>query len=144
VNTAHDDSVAENESSEAAAPDEVPTPFVLQMRVSGGTHVRSIVHDLAHALGSVGHVVTLACFRQKDYALELEEGDCRYVPWEVFEAAPEDAGGRDADGQHGNAKYWITLISSMGIPVSHSCIVDQLSRDWEAYISPLASHNATE
>ena len=93
------DDVAESGSSEAAAPDEVPTAFVLRMRVSGGTYVRSIVHDLAHALGSAGHVVTLTRSRQKDYALEpSEEGDRRCVPWEVFEAALEDAGERDVDG----------------------------------------------
>ena len=98
VNTASDDNVAEGESSEAALPDEVPTAFVLRMRVSGGTYVRSIVHDLAHALGSAGHVVTLTRSRQKDYALEPEEGDRRCVPWEVFETALEDAGERDEDG----------------------------------------------
>jgi len=38
---------------------DVPTAFVLRMSVSGGTYVRSIVHDLANALGSAGHVVTL-------------------------------------------------------------------------------------
>jgi len=100
VRPASDDVVAESDSEAAAAPDdEVPTAFVLQMRVSGGTYVRSIVHDLAHALGSAGHVVTLTRSRQKDYVLEpKEEGDRRCVPWEVFEAAVEDAGERDADG----------------------------------------------
>jgi tRNA pseudouridine55 synthase len=88
----------DGDSSEAN-PDEVPTAFVLQMRVSGGTYVRSIVHDLALALRSAGHVVTLTRSRQKDYALEpSEEGDRRCVPWKVFEAALEDAGERDADG----------------------------------------------
>ena len=98
--TSNDDNVAESDSSDAAAdPDEVPTAFVLRMRVSGGTYVRSIVHDLALALGSAGHVVTLTRSRQKDYALEPEEeGDRRCVPWKVFEAALEDAGERDADG----------------------------------------------
>ncbi|KAH9161334.1 pseudouridine synthase [Lactarius sanguifluus] len=91
---------AADSNSEAAAPDdEVPTAFVLRMRVSGGTYVRSIVHDLAHALGSAGHVVTLTRSRQKDYALEpSEEGDRRCVPWEVFDSALEDAGERDSDG----------------------------------------------
>ncbi|KAH9071176.1 pseudouridine synthase [Lactarius deliciosus] len=91
---------AGDSDSEAPAPDdEVPTAFVLRMRVSGGTYVRSIVHDLAHALGSAGHVVTLTRSRQKDYALEpSEEGDRRCVPWEVFDAAVEDAGERDSDG----------------------------------------------
>jgi tRNA pseudouridine55 synthase len=82
--------------------DDVTTAFVLQMRVSGGTYVRSIVHDLARALGSAGHVVTLTRSRQKDYVLEpMEEGDRGCVPWEVFEAALKDAGERDADGWTG-------------------------------------------
>jgi tRNA pseudouridine55 synthase len=93
-----DDGLAENNKT-TATPDEVPTAFVLQMCVSGGTYVRSIVHDLAHALGSAGHVVTLTRSRQKDYVLEpAEEGDRRCVPWEVFEAALEDVGEKDADG----------------------------------------------
>ncbi len=93
------DDVGKSDSEAAAPEDEVPTAFVLRMRVSGGTYVRSIVHDLAHALGSAGHVVTLTRSRQKDYALgPSEEGDRRCVPWEVFEAAVEDAGERDADG----------------------------------------------
>jgi len=88
-----------NSGSEGTAPDEVPTAFVLQMRVSGGTYVRSIVHDLAHALDSAGHVVSLTRSRQKDYVLEpTEEGDRRCVPWEVFDAALKDAGEKDADG----------------------------------------------
>lgn len=96
---ADDDSESVNEADrEDAASDEVPTAFVLQMRVSGGTYVRSIVHDLAHALGSAGHVVTLTRSRQKDYVLEPTEGDRRCVPWEVFEAALKDAGEKDADG----------------------------------------------
>jgi len=98
-----DDDVADGEGAASGGADgvEVPTAFVLQMRVSGGTYVRSIVHDLAHALGSAGHVVSLTRSRQKDYVLEpaeLEEGDRRCVPWEVFEAALEDEGEKDVDG----------------------------------------------
>jgi tRNA pseudouridine55 synthase len=79
--------------------DDVPTAFVLQMHVSGGTYVRSIVHELARALGSAGHVVTLTRSRQRNYVLEPKEEDDRgCVPWEVFEAALEDAGEKDADG----------------------------------------------
>jgi tRNA pseudouridine55 synthase len=93
------DCEGEGEGEGSASSDDVPTAFVLQMRVSGGTYVRSIVHDLAHALGSAGHVVTLSRSRQKDYVLEpTEEGDRGCVPWEVFEAALEDAGEKDADG----------------------------------------------
>lgn len=87
------------DGEDTASDGERPTAFVLKMRVSGGTYVRSIVHDLARALGSAGHVVTLTRSRQKDYVLEpTEEGDRRCVPWEVFEAALKDAGEKDADG----------------------------------------------
>ncbi|KAI0032213.1 pseudouridine synthase [Vararia minispora EC-137] len=83
---------------DSGAPD-VPAAFVLKMRVSGGTYVRSLVHDLAHALGSAGHVVTLTRSRQKNYVLQLkEDGDCPCVSWEVFEAATKDEGERDEDG----------------------------------------------
>jgi len=94
-----DEGVADDPEVTASDEEEVPTAFVLRMRVSGGTYVRSIVHDLAHALGCAGHVVTLTRSRQKDYVLEpAEEGDRRCVPWEVFEAALKDAGEKDADG----------------------------------------------
>jgi tRNA pseudouridine55 synthase len=78
---------------------EPPTAFVLRMRVSGGTYVRSIVHDLGHAVGSAGHVVTLQRSRQGRFALEpAESGDRGCVPWEVFAAALEDAGAPDEEG----------------------------------------------
>ena len=103
VDDAEGESVGVGAREGSAASDgsesEGPTAFVLRMRVSGGTYVRSIVHDLAHALGSAGHVVTLTRSRQKDYVLEpTEEGDRRCVPWEVFEAALKDVGEKDADG----------------------------------------------
>ena len=68
------------------------------MRVSGGTYVRSIVHDLAHALGSAGHVVTLTRSRQGRFAVEPTNDDQACVPWEVFEKALKDEGEADADG----------------------------------------------
>jgi len=78
---------------------EPPTAFVLRMRVSGGTYVRSIVHDLGHALGSAAHVVTLTRSRQSNFALEpTEEGDMACVPWEVFQKALTDPGEPDEDG----------------------------------------------
>jgi len=63
--------------------------FVLKMTVSGGTYVRSIVHDLAHSLGSAGHVVTLTRTRQGEYALEPDAsaGDFECVSWDVFQRA---------------------------------------------------------
>jgi len=78
----------------------IPTAFVLKMSVSSGTYVRSIVHDLAHALGSAGHVVTLTRTRQGKFALDAECGDDsatvsselkRCIPWEVFSRACADS-----------------------------------------------------
>jgi len=40
------------------ASDNVPTVFVLASR---GFYVHLIMHDLVHALGSAGHIVTLTC-----------------------------------------------------------------------------------
>ncbi|KAJ1309546.1 hypothetical protein OPQ81_006319 [Rhizoctonia solani] len=82
-----------------------PPAFVLQMVVSSGTYVRSIVHDIGMALGSAAHVVTLTRTRQGKYNLasaqgtasvqppvlseverpELMDGNC--IKWEVFERA---------------------------------------------------------
>ena len=53
---------------------EKPPAFVLRMRVSGGTYVRSVAHDLGHALGSAAHVVTLTRSRQGRFCLELANG----------------------------------------------------------------------
>jgi len=78
---------------------QVPTAFVLKMKVSGGTYVRSIVHDLSHSLGSAGHVVTLARSRQGRFVLDpIEKDDQECVPWEVFENALSDVGECDEDG----------------------------------------------
>ena len=106
-----EDQVKVEDEPEADAPDDArATAFVLQMQVSGGTYVRSIVHDLGHAVGSAAHVVTLTRTRQAAYALEPqtaqpegEEEDHPAVPWDVFERAIEQRKKgedleRDADG----------------------------------------------
>lgn len=78
---------------------EAPTAFVLSMKVSGGTYVRSIVHDLGHILGSAAHVVTLTRSRQGRFALEPTEPEDRAcVAWEVFEKASKDEGEADEEG----------------------------------------------
>ncbi|TCD63624.1 hypothetical protein EIP91_005175 [Steccherinum ochraceum] len=93
--TIKDEPEAEQDSSSTP----VPTAFVLRMKVSGGTYVRSVVHDLAHVVGSAGHVVTLTRSRQGRYTLAPEEEDDRgCVPWEVFTKAAENPGEPDADG----------------------------------------------
>ncbi|KAJ7219349.1 pseudouridine synthase [Mycena pura] len=89
------------DAEEAPADDEMPTAFVLKMRVSSGTYVRSIVHDLAHELGSAGHVVTLCRSRQGRFTLETsDEGDRECIPWTVFERAAADRGEVGEDGWH--------------------------------------------
>jgi tRNA pseudouridine55 synthase len=86
----------EPETSEEKA----PTAFVLKMRVSGGTYVRSIVHDVGHAVGSAAHVVTLTRSRQGRFVLEpTDEGDMGCVPWEVFQE------GRDKERGEGNMAW---------------------------------------
>lgn len=89
----------QDEPEASASPGEVPTAFILSMKVTGGTYVRSIVHDLGHALGSAAHVVTLTRTRQGRFVLEAEdETDRPCIPWEVFREAADDPGEIDSDG----------------------------------------------
>ncbi|KDQ60980.1 hypothetical protein JAAARDRAFT_31980 [Jaapia argillacea MUCL 33604] len=79
----------------------IPTAFVLKMKVSGGTYVRSIVHDLGHVLDSAAHVVTLTRSQQGKFCLEpTGESEVGCVPWEVFQRANQegDAGEVDEEG----------------------------------------------
>ena len=90
----------DDEPEEPAEDDRAPTAFVLRMRVSGGTYVRSVVHDLGHAVGSAAHVVTLTRSRQGRFALEpTEAGDLGCVSWDVLKAATEDVGPVGEDGR---------------------------------------------
>ena len=50
-----------------------PPTFKIRMTVSGGTYVRSIVHDLGIALGCGAHVVMLRRTRQGRFVLNGEE-----------------------------------------------------------------------
>ena len=89
----------QGDANPSPSPSPHPTAFVLKMTVSGGTYVRSIVHDLGHALGSAAHVVTLTRSRQSRFALEpSREDDFGCVPWEVFTKALEDLGEPDPEG----------------------------------------------
>lgn len=104
------DAVSIKDEPETEAPSDcVPTAFVLRMKVSGGTYVRSIVHDLGHTLGSAGHVVTLTRARQGRFALEpSEEGDRLCIPWEIFRDAVKRDGEGDAasDADTDGRKEW--------------------------------------
>lgn len=79
---------------------QAPT-FSLRMKVSGGTYVRSIVHDLGLALGSAAHVVQLDRTVQGDVPLD----DC--VDWPTLRDALEahEAGREPAIGESGRAEY---------------------------------------
>lgn len=92
------DAVVEDDPEEYGTADDKPLAFVLDMKVSGGTYVRSIVHDLSHSLGSAGHVVTLTRTRQGRFVLEpTEEGDHACIPWEVFEKSLKACGVEEKD-----------------------------------------------
>ena len=82
-----------------------PAAFGLEMVVSSGTYVRSIVHDLAQAAGSAAHVVRLTRTRQGEYWIEPksstveakgEEQDAanragtKCIEWSVFQKAIDE------------------------------------------------------
>ncbi|KAF8163368.1 pseudouridylate synthase 4 [Crassisporium funariophilum] len=93
------DVVSIQDEPEELPSDQPPTAFVLKMKVSGGTYVRSIVHDLAQSVGSAGHVVTLTRSRQGRFVIEpTEDEDRSCVPWKIFEQAATDVGDVDSEG----------------------------------------------
>jgi len=100
LKSVQEDARVVDEPEEPAEDGRAPTAFVLRMRVSGGTYVRSVVHDLGHAVGSAAHVVTLTRSRQGRFTLEPgQAGDMGCVPWDVLKVAVEDVGPVDEDGR---------------------------------------------
>ena len=97
-----------------------PPAFVLEMTVSSGTYVRSIVHDLAIAAGSAAHVQTLTRTRQGEWSIntpsqptldaasteQIEDshkpgilrGNC--LDWKVFADAIADMQREKADASY--------------------------------------------
>ncbi|KAJ9096638.1 hypothetical protein QFC20_006354 [Naganishia adeliensis] len=61
--------------TEQSATQITPPTFTLRMTVSSGTYVRSIVHDIALAVGSAAHVVKLTRTRQGQFSLDPSEED---------------------------------------------------------------------
>lgn len=99
LRSVQEDTRVVDEPEEPVGDGRAPTAFVLKMKVSGGTYVRSIVHDIGHAVGSAAHVVTLTRSRQGRFTLDpTEAGDMGCVSWDVFKAAAEDVGPADEDG----------------------------------------------
>jgi tRNA pseudouridine55 synthase len=108
-----------DDEPEPSVKDETPRPptFVLTMKVSGGTYVRSLAHDIGHAVGSAAHVVTLTRVRQGDFTLEPnKEEDRACVPWEIFEEAvneEEDPEERVTRDENGNRKWEAEVLKRL-------------------------------
>ena len=78
-----------------------PPAFVLEMTVSSGTYVRSIVHDLAIAAGSAAHVQTLTRTRQGEWSIDTPSPS----------AADTDA--TDANVVRGNCIEWTVFADAI-------------------------------
>lgn len=70
------------------------------MVVSSGTYVRSIVHDLGIALGTVAHVVKLTRTRQGEFTLDPVAASAVGVP---TDAAPSEPAAPLAEGEEAAA-----------------------------------------
>ncbi|KAJ9479502.1 tRNA pseudouridine synthase 4 [Pseudozyma hubeiensis] len=104
-----------------------PPAFVLEMTVSSGTYVRSIVHDLATAAGSAAHVQTLTRTRQGEWSIDTPssteastvKGNC--IDWSVFAEAiaemkrektePDFKSARDQDGLRSWERQLVNVIT---------------------------------
>lgn len=101
-----------------------PSTFTVEMTVSSGTYVRSIVHDLAAACKSAAHVVLLTRTRQGEFSIphtkgkqllpsesstegdfkgvekevEVLPGNC--IPWKVFADAIEEMKAEEERAKH--------------------------------------------
>jgi tRNA U55 pseudouridine synthase TruB len=96
------DAVAEDVVEEGT-----PPVFTLEMCVSGGTYVRSLAHDIGHAVGSAAHVVTLTRTRQGRFRLDDAQKD-------AIEESSSSAGGSEGEA---SASAQVTQIESeTGLP----------------------------
>ncbi|EIW77339.1 pseudouridine synthase [Coniophora puteana RWD-64-598 SS2] len=129
--------VAESKAEEPITPPtdttaEHPTAFVLKMRVSGGTYVRSIVHDLGHALGSAAHVVTLTRSQQGRFALGMEShpavsevGDVEQPHKPPASAEANDLVTQKSEGEDAAAQT--SLEQTPAVSVERGCV------PWEVF-----------
>jgi len=76
----------------------IPPVFTLKMTVSSGTYVRSIVNDLAHAVGSAAHVVSLSRTRQGDFAVGPKYPTCRGHSGETANIAEDITAATSVEG----------------------------------------------
>ncbi|WAQ85248.1 hypothetical protein PtA15_5A822 [Puccinia triticina] len=92
--------------------------FTLEMTVSSGTYVRSIVHDIGQAVSSAATVVSLIRTRQGDFCLDPQAsrsvatpaGDPKSFPcieWSVFENAIQSrSNGSDEPVDESGLREW--------------------------------------
>lgn len=106
----------DNATAPADASDErdvAPAAFTLDMTVSSGTYVRSIVHDVGARAGSAAYVVKLTRTRQGKWVMPEAAGESTAdagsrapetkaaIPWEVFQRAIDKLPGRADDDRSG-------------------------------------------
>lgn len=70
-----------DEPDPARGPDDIPPVISLRVACSGGTYVRSLVHDIGTALGSAAHVVKLERTRQGSWGLD------QAISWNIWRSA---------------------------------------------------------
>ncbi|KAI7955003.1 hypothetical protein MJO28_005403 [Puccinia striiformis f. sp. tritici] len=90
--------------------------FTLEMTVSSGTYVRTIVHDIGQAVSSAATVVSLIRTRQGDFSLDTESdtsnrtGGSKTLPcidWSVFEKAIQSrSNGSDYPPNEAGLRKW--------------------------------------
>ncbi|MBW0504430.1 hypothetical protein O181_044145 [Austropuccinia psidii MF-1] len=88
--------------------------FTIEMTVSSGTYVRTIVHDIGKAVSSAATVVSLIRTRQGDFALNPNEGVEPYIgkqpciEWQVFEKAikNQEEGREESPSEVDGLKEW--------------------------------------
>lgn len=148
LSTAKDAAVAASttQSDQAGSAQDIdakgPPAFVLEMTVSSGTYVRSIVHDLAIAAGSAAHVQTLTRTRQGEWSIDssspasapvadadadqtqppsIVRGNC--IEWKVFADAIADMQREKTDPSYKSPRdeeglrAWERQLLSVIVPV---------------------------
>lgn len=105
-------------TAEVADEESVPPIFELEMTVSSGTYVRSVVHDLALAVDSAAHVVTLTRTRQAQFVLQPNEGasdEKLCVDWSIMEAALQaiESGEEVTTNEEGWADWELEVLEKL-------------------------------
>lgn len=110
--------------SASFTPPQIPPPvFTLKMTVSSGTYVRTVVQDLAHAVGSCATVVSLSRTRQGEFGVGPKYAACVHDV-----AEPESTTVSSASiPENGNENETETLPSAVVDDVNGECV------PWEVF-----------